>query len=314
MFVDRLINGIIEKKNPSVVGLDTLLDYVPRSIRDRHAALHADPAKAAAEAIFEFNAGIIDAVRDVVPAVKPQLAYFELYGVHGVECFARTVARAREKGLLVIADAKRNDIGSTAAAYADAYLGETALGGGESARAFDADAMTVNPYLGADGIEPFLKNCDKFGKGLFVLVKTSNPSSGQFQDLELKSGQKVYEHVAELVDEWGDGRQGEYGYASVGAVVGATYPEQAKALRKILKRAYILVPGFGAQGGSAEGAAAAFDESGLGAVVNASRSVLTAWRHERWEGKYGEDDFAEAARAEALRMKSEINGAIGANS
>ncbi|MDR1439611.1 MAG: orotidine-5'-phosphate decarboxylase, partial [Clostridiales bacterium] len=204
MFIDRLIESITEKRNPSVVGLDTLLGYVPRSIREKHAARLADPAAAAAEAIFEFNARIIDRVCDIVPAVKPQLAYFELYGPSGAECFRKTADYARAKGLLVIADAKRNDIGSTATAYADAYLGETELGGGEAMRAlgagamdaspkpgggdamraYAADAMTVNPYLGADGVEPFLKNCDKYGKGIFVLVKTSNPSSGQLQDLE----------------------------------------------------------------------------------------------------------------------------------
>ncbi|MDR1439186.1 MAG: orotidine-5'-phosphate decarboxylase [Clostridiales bacterium] len=312
MFVDDLADAVIKKRNPSVVGLDTLLEYVPAGVRKKHAELHGNTLKAAAEAIYEFNARIIDSVCDIVPAVKPQLAYFELYGSHGVECFERTVAYAHDMGLLVIADAKRGDIGATATAYAAAYLGESALDGGAAEKAFGADAMTVNPYLGADGVEPFLKRCDDSGKGIFVLVKTSNPSSGQLQDLDLKDGMKVYERVAGLVEEWGEGRVGSYGYASVGAVVGATYPEQAKSLRAMMPHAYILVPGYGAQGGTAVGAAAAFDESGLGAIVNASRSVLRAWKHERWGGMYSEDGFGDAARAEALRMKAELNAAIGA--
>ncbi|MDR3122119.1 MAG: orotidine-5'-phosphate decarboxylase [Clostridiales bacterium] len=312
MFIDRLIERVIATKNPSVIGLDPLLRYVPENLRRVAREAYGDTARAAADAIYHFNRQIIDAVYDIVPVVKPQLAYYEQYGHWGVEAFFRTALYAKERGLIVIADGKRNDIGSTASAYADAYLGETDVGGETAERAFETDALTVNPYLGIDGIEPFLANCKKFGGGLFVLVKTSNPSSGQFQDLALQSGKLVYEEVADLVDAWGggDGLVGTYGYSSVGAVVGATYPEQAKALRARMRRAYFLVPGFGAQGGKPEDAAAAFDISGLGAVVNASRSVLCAWSHERWGGKFAHEDFAEAARAEALRMKAELTRAI----
>ena len=308
VFIDRLIEQIIEKRNPSVVGLDTQLDFIPKRIRDACLDSCGNPGKAAAEAIFRFNAAIIDNVADVVPAVKPQIAFYELYGHYGAEAFIKTTRYAREKGLLVIADCKRNDVGATAAAYADAFLGAE----GEF---YFADAITVNPYLGIDGIAPFMENCVKHEKGIFALVKTSNPSSGQLQDLELSDGKKIYEHVADLVAQWGagEGLVGSYGYSSVCAVVGATYPEQAGALRKRVPRVFFLVPGYGAQGGDASDAAAAFGESGLGAIVNASRGILCAWSHERWGGKYAHDDFAEAARAEALRMKIEINRAIGAS-
>jgi len=306
-FIDRLIERIIETKNPSVIGLDTSIEFVPQKIRAACAEEFGEGAQAEAEAVYRFNRIIIDCVRDIVPAVKPQLAFYELLGARGMEAFAKTALYARDSGLLVIADGKRNDIGSTAGAYSGAYLGA----GGSP---FYADALTINPYLGFDGAAPFIDCCKKNGKGVFVLVKTSNPSSGDFQDLELANGKKLYEHVADKVQEWAceDGLLGTYGYSSVCAVVGATYPAQAKALRERAKRLYFLLPGYGAQGGSAEDAAAAFGESGLGAAVNASRSVLCAWRHERWGGKYGHDDFGEAARAEALRMKAEINRAIGA--
>ena len=308
VFIDRLIERIIETRNPSVVGLDVNIGFVPKKLRDACAAEFGDGARAAAEAVFRFNCVIIDNIKDVVPAVKPQIAFYERYGMYGADAFIRTAAYARDNGLIVIADAKRGDIGSTADAYADAFLGD---GDG----AYFADALTVNPYLGIDGVAPFIEKCKARDKGVFVLVKTSNPSSGDFQDLELTGGMKVYEHVAGKVDEWarGDGLIGAYGYSSVCAVVGATYPEQAKALRERFKRIYFLVPGYGAQGGSADGAAAAFDGAGLGALVNASRSVLCAWSHERWGGAYTHDDFGAAARAEALRMKSELNRAIGAS-
>ncbi|MCL2058403.1 MAG: orotidine-5'-phosphate decarboxylase [Oscillospiraceae bacterium] len=329
LFIDRLIERIIETKNPSVIGLDTSIGFVPPRIRDaceqelsRAGAGAHLRAAVDAEAIYRFNREIIDAISGIVPAVKPQMAFYELYGQYGAEAFVKTANYARHRGLIVIADAKRGDIGSTAEAYADAFLGPGVKGvegseggeGGESGGLYCCDAMTVNPYLGIDGVKPFIDNCRKYKKGIFVLVKTSNPSSGDFQDLELASGGKVYELIADRVAQWGQGEGllGAYGYSSICAVVGATYPAQAKELRARAKRVFFLVPGYGAQGGGAEGAAAAFDSAGLGAIVNASRSVLCAWSHERWGGKYAHDDFAAAAEAEALRMKSEINHAINA--
>jgi orotidine-5'-phosphate decarboxylase len=327
VFIDRLIERVIETKSPSVVGLDTRYDFVPQSVADACAAEFGDGARAKAEAIYRFNIKLIDGIKDIVPAVKPQIAFYEIYGQYGAEAFIKTSKYARDNGLIVIADVKRGDVGPTAEAYADAFLGPDAVRRTDSGQAnntardnapgwrYDADAITVNPYLGYDGVEPFITNCRKHNKGVFILVKTSNPSSRDFQDLELANGKKVYEHIGEKVREWatGDGLLGAYGYSSVCAVVGATYPEQAGALREQLKRVYFLVPGYGAQGGGANDAAAAFDGSGLGALVNASRSVLCAWSDARWEGKYSHEDFAEAARAEVLRMKSEINKAINAS-
>ena len=325
IFIDRLIESVINKKNPSVVGLDTRIEYVPVSMRKVCDEEYGCGAQASAEAIYRFNVKLIDSVKDIVPAVKPQMAFYELYGRYGAEAFIKTANYARDCGLVVITDAKRGDIGFTASLYADAYLSAPALStegagvdtGRDSGGAdglYFTDALTVNPYLGIDGISPFIDNCRKYDKGIFILVKTSNPSSGDFQDLELKNGEKLYEHIAGKVGEWayGDGLLGDYGYSSVCAVVGATYPEQAKALRERLKRIYFLVPGYGAQGGGADDAAAAFDGAGLGAIVNASRSVALAWEHERWNGKFSHDNFDDAARAEALRMKSEINRAINA--
>jgi orotidine-5'-phosphate decarboxylase len=335
LFVDNLIEAIIQKKCPCVVGLDTLPEYAPPSMRGAARASCGDGGggdggnggdggdsgesggggggcSEGAEAVARFNRAVIDAVCDIVPAVKPQLAYYERLGHWGMRCFWDTVAYAHGKGLLVIADGKRGDIGATAYAYADAYLGGGSDDDSNAAGTVSVDALTVNPYLGEDGVEPFIDRCRRFGKGIFALVKTSNATSGDIQDLELKDGRKLYDAVAGLVNQWGEGVVGEYGYSSVGAVVGATFPAQAKELRKAMQRAYFLVPGFGAQGGGAQDAAAAFDQSGLGAIVNASRSVLCAWSHPRWEGKYTHEDFADAARAEALRMKAEINEAIGA--
>jgi orotidine-5'-phosphate decarboxylase len=311
MFVERLIDRIRELNNPTVAGLDPKLDYIPLYIRNEAASGAATVQKAAADAILRFNKELIDALHDIVPAVKPQLAYYEMHGLEGLRAFDETVKYAKSKGMLVIADGKRNDIGSTAEAYSAAFLGRTDFGRGAET-VFDADALTVNPYLGIDGIKPFIEDCSKYGKGIFILVKTSNKSSGQLQDLVMQDGRHIYEVVAGLVDEWGQAVTGKYGYNSVGAVVGATYPEQAKALRKIMKNAYILVPGYGAQGGTAKDAAACFNEDGLGAIVNASRSMMCAHKSERWSGTYTEKDFAAAARAEAIRMRDELNAAISA--
>lgn len=304
-FSDKLARKIIEKQNPSVLGLDPKLEYIPDSIKRKAFDEYSCFEQAAAHSIAEFNKRLIDAVCDIIPAVKPQLAYYEMYGIHGIWAFNETVKYAKSKDLIVIADGKRNDIGSTSEAYASAYLGKTDING-ENKEIFDADALTVNGYLGSDGIKPFVEACEKFGKGIFVLVKTSNPSSGELQDLTLDDGRKVYEAMADMVNEWGRTTKGQCGYSSVGAVVGATYPEQLKLLRKRMPESWILVPGYGAQGGKASDVAHAFDKNGLGAVINASRSLMCAYKSERWKNEYSAEEFDKAARAEAVRMKEEI--------
>ena len=290
MFADKLLSAIKEKNNPTVVGLDPKLDYIPE-----HILKLDDP-------IFEFNKAIIDATYDIVPCIKPQLAYYEMYGLEGLSAFVKTVNYAKSKGLLVIADAKRNDIAATSEAYSTAYLGDT----------FDCDALTVNGYLGTDCINPFLKNCKEKGKGIFVLVKTSNPSSGELQDKMLADGRSVCEAMADFVNEWGKEIIGESGYSAVGAVVGANYPEHAKALRQRMKNAIILVPAYGAQGGTAGDAAASFDENGSGAIVNASRSIMCAYKS-KVRGDFSPERFAYASRAEAINMRDALNAAIPRN-
>jgi len=310
VFADKLAQRIKKFNNPTVVGLDPNLSFVPGFIREKVFREFGKTHKAVAEAFIEFNRKLIDAVYDIVPAVKPQLAYYEMYGLEGMRAFYETVKYAKSKGLIVIADGKRNDIGTTAKAYSSAYLGTSPVGELEES-ACDADALTVNPYFGIDGIEPFINDCKSFGKGIFILVKTSNKSSGQLQDLVTEDGMRLYEKVAYLVDQWGSETVGESGYSSVGAVVGATYPEQARILRKIMKKAYFLVPGYGAQGGTAKDVANSFNEDGTGAIVNASRSIMCAWKAERWQGKFTEDDFDAAARQEAIRMRDEIIEVVG---
>lgn len=309
MFIDRLIAGIRKYGNPSVAGLDPRLEYIPRGIREKAFRECGKGFAGASQAILEFNKKLIDALCDIVPAVKPQLAYYEMYGTEGIRVFAETCRYAKDRGMLVIADGKRNDIGSTAQAYSAAYLGKTEISG-SLISAFDADALTVNPYLGVDGVKPFIDECASSDRGIFVLVKTSNRSSGQVQDLVTQDGRRVYEAVAELVDEWSAAAVGASGYSSIGAVVGATYPEQARILRKIMKRSYFLVPGYGAQGGTAQDAVCAFDDDGLGAVVNASRSIMCAWMTEEWSERYGEDGFDQAARNEAIRMREDLRCAL----
>ncbi len=306
MAFDRLISNIIKMQNPTVAGLDPKLDYVPASIKEKCFTKYGNTLDGAAEALFEFNKALIDALCDIVPAVKPQAAYYEMYGWQGVKALCNTVAYAKSKGMFVITDGKRNDIGTTMEAYAAAHLGETDVNG-ESVEAFGADALTVNGYLGTDGIKPLLNICKEKDKGIFVLVKTSNPSSGELQDMKLETNESVYEHMGEMCEDWGKEFVGEYGYSAVGAVVGATYPAQLKELREKLPHTFFLVPGYGAQGGGAEDVKNAFDQRGLGAIINSSRGIMCAWKNQNLT----EEDFAIAARNEAVRMRDELVGAIG---
>ena len=300
MSVDLLVEKIKEKGNPSVAGLDPKIDYVPEYIRKKAYAQYGQNLKGATEAIWEFNKGLIDALSDVVPAVKPQSAFYEMYGLYGEEVMHRTISYAKEKGLYIILDVKRNDIGSTAEAYSKAYLGKTMVDGVEC-DACGVDCVTVNPYLGTDGVLPFVNDCKAYDKAIFALVKTSNPSSGELQDLVVDD-KHIYEKVAECVNKWNEDTIGKSGYGAVGAVVGATYPEQAVVLRKLMPKSYFLVPGYGAQGGGAEGVKPCFNSDGLGAIVNSSRGIMCAYKKGDWK----EEQFAEAARAEALRMKADL--------
>lgn len=307
--MDRLIEKIIKTQNPTCVGLDTRLEYIPAEFLNEIGE-KGETLASAARAILEFNKRIIDAVADIVPSVKIQIAYYEMYGTAGINVFARTAEYAAQNGLYVISDIKRNDIGATAEAYSTAYIGKTPLANDTFQTAYVSDSVTVNGYLGTDGITPFVKNCVSNDKTIFVLVKTSNPSSGELQDLELANGKKVYEQMADMVEQWGSTSIGKYGYSAVGAVVGATYPEQGKELRARMKNTFFLIPGYGAQGGSADGLAGCFDENGLGGVVNASRSILCAYKKDAYKGMA----FDEAARAEAIRMKEDLARAINAHS
>lgn len=297
MSMDLLIKKIIEKKNPTVVGLDPNLEQMPPELLARNVEKYGKNLKAAAEAIYEFNTGIIDAVCDIIPAVKPQSAYYEMYGPEGVEVLKRTMQYAREKGLYVIADVKRNDIGSTATAYAKAYLGEVEIAG-EKIAPFGADCVTVNGYLGSDGLNPFITLCKEYDKSMFVLVKTSNPSSSELQDLVV-GDKTIYRTMAEAVSKLGESVVGEYGYSSVGFVVGATHPRELTELRAACPNSFFLVPGYGAQGATAEDLKGAFDKNGLGAIINSSRGIIYAWK------KTG-TDFKDASRDAALAMKKDL--------
>ena len=303
MSFDRLLESIVEKQNPTAVGLDPALDYIPEFIKDEAFSKHGENFTGAAEAVIVFNKMIIDEIYTEVAAIKPQSAYFELLGYEGVRALYETIEYAKSKGLFVITDAKRNDIGSTMEAYAKAYLGETLLKTA-SVPAFGSDALTVNGYLGSDGIKPLLDICKANDCGIFVLAKTSNPSSGELQDREL-DGKPVYEVMGEMIEGWGTA--GKYGYTEVGAVVGATYPEQLNSLRDKLKNTLFLIPGYGAQGGGAEDVKYAFDRHGNGAVINAARSVMLAYKKEDCNPL----DFAKAAKREVLRMKEEFLKVVG---
>ncbi len=298
--MDKLIEQIQAKQNPTVAGLDPKLDYIPAYILEKAEKEYGKTLQGAAQAILEFNKGLIDALADVVPAVKPQSAYYESYGLPGLWAMQETITYAQKKGMYVILDVKRNDIGSTAGAYSAAYLGETDVWG-TKVRAFTPDCVTVNGYLGTDGVAPFIKDCTEFDRDIFVLVKTSNPSSGELQDLKV-DGEAVYEKMAKLVDSWGADNIGKHGYSHVGCVVGATWPQQAKVARRLMPHAYFLVPGYGAQGGGAQDVMPCFNQDGLGAIINSSRGIMCAYQKQGLPG----EAFAEAARKEAIRMRDDI--------
>lgn len=306
--INKLIEKIKKTNAPVEVGLDPMLSYVPEHILQTAFAEYGETPEGAAEAIWQFNKGIVDAVYDLIPAVKPQIAMYEQFGVEGLKVFQKTVDYCHEKGLLVIGDIKRGDIGSTSAAYAAGHLGKVQIGS-RFCSAFDVDFATVNPYFGTDGVQPFVDVCKEEKKGLFILVKTSNPSSGEFQD-RLVDGRPLYEYVGEKVAEWGAQCMGE-SYSYIGAVVGATYPEQGKVLRKIMPKSFILVPGYGAQGGRGKDLVHFFNEDGLGAIVNSSRGIIAAYKQDKYkEMGITPENYADASRLAVEDMIVDINGAL----
>ena len=303
--IDNLIEKIKQTDNPTVMGLDPRYDMIPKCIRNKY----EKTLEGVSKAIVEYNKALIDSTYDIIPAIKPQIAFYEMFGTYGIEAFKETCKYAKEKKMCIIADVKRGDIGSTALGYSSAYLGRTLIGEKEE-KVFDVEFITVNPYIGTDCVKPFIEDCKKYNKGIFIIVKTSNQSSGELQDLTLENGKQVYMQVAELVTKWGEDLIGNYGYSSVAAVVGATYPEQLKQIRKIAPNTYFLIPGYGAQGGKAEDVAFGFDKNGLGGIVNASRSLMCAYKSDLWKNKFREEEYAKATRQEAIRMRDEINKAI----
>ncbi len=300
MSFDRLQDQIIEKKNPTVLGLDPRIEYVPKHIQEMCYARFGRNLQGTVEAIYQFNCGLMDGLADLVPAVKPQAAYYEMLGWRGMEMMERTIRYAGNKGFYVIADIKRGDIGSTAQAYAEGWLGKTGTAAGEE-EMFGADCVTLNGYMGVDSITPFMEVAVKEKKSLFLLVKTSNPSGKDLQDMKI-DGKTVYQIMGDLTEKWGAGTAGKYGYQVIGAVVGATYPEEMKQLRRRLNKTFFLVPGYGAQGGTAEDVRYAFDACGRGAIVNASRSLMCAWKKTGGDGR----DYQEASRAAAIAMRDDI--------
>lgn len=310
-FADRIISAVSVKHSFVVVGLDPQFGRIPGHIRRNKQLEFGASFRAISEAILEFNRRIIDAIAIYAVAVKPQIAFYEKYGYWGVKAFYDTITYAKSKDLLVIADAKRGDIDSTAQAYSSAFLGEAEFWNGTNQRIFDADALTVNPYLGSDGIEPFKQDSIRYGKGIFVVVRTSNKSAGDIQDLETSQG-KLYERVGELVEIWGEGTEGISGYRSIGAVVGATYPQEAEKLRQIIPNSFFLVPGYGTQGACANDVVSCFNPDGYGAVVNSSRALIFAYQDSPWRERYSEMEFDQAAVAATISMRDEINEALNA--
>lgn len=303
--INKLVEKIKKTGAPVVVGLDPMLSYVPEHLLQQSFAQYGETPEGAADAIWQFNKGIIDSVYDLIPAVKPQIAMYEQFGIEGLKAFQKTVAYCHEKDLIVIGDVKRGDIGSTSAAYATAHLGKVTVGGSRFS-AFDEDFATVNPYFGTDGIQPFLDVCKEEKKGIFILVKTSNPSSGEFQD-QLIDGKPLYEYVGEKVAAWGAQHMGD-DYSYVGAVVGATYPQVGRIMRKVMPKAFILVPGYGAQGGKGADLVHYFNEDGLGAIINSSRGIIAAYKQEQY-AQFPAENYADASRQAVLDMIADINQA-----
>lgn len=304
--INKLVDKIRKTNAPIVVGLDPMMNYIPEHIIKKAFAEYGETLEGAAEAVWQYNKGIIDATYDLIPAVKPQIAMYEQFGIEGLKAFKRTCEYAKEKDLVVIGDIKRGDIGSTSAAYATGHLGKVKVGS-NTFSAFEEDFVTVNPYLGTDGVKPFVDVCKEENKGLFILVKTSNPSSGEFQD-RIIDGRPLYEWVGEKVAEWGADHMGkEYSY--IGAVVGATYPEMGKILRKQMPKTFILVPGYGAQGGKGKDLVHFFNEDGLGAIINSSRGIIAAYKQEAY-AKFGAENYAEASRQATLDMIEDISQAL----
>ena len=306
--INKLINKIQKTKAPIVVGLDPMLSYVPEHIQKKAFDEFGETLEGAAEAIWQFNKEIVDKTYDLIPAVKPQIAMYEQFGLEGLKAYKKTVDYCKSKDLVVIGDIKRGDIGSTSAAYATGHLGKVQVGS-KTYAGFDEDFATVNPYLGSDGVKPFIDVCKQEKKGLFILVKTSNPSSGEFQD-QLINGKPLYELVGEKVAQWGEDHMGD-GYSYIGAVVGATYPEQGEILRKVMPKSFILVPGYGAQGGKGKDLVHFFNEDGLGAIVNSSRGIIAAYKQEAY-AKFGAENFGDASRAAVEAMITDIQGALDA--
>ena len=304
--IQKLISNIQKTKAPIVVGLDPMLNYIPQQVKDKAFQEFGETLEGAAEAIWQYNKEIVDCTYDLIPAVKPQIAMYEQFGIEGMKAFKKTVDYCKSKGLVVIGDVKRGDIGSTSAAYATGHLGKVQVGS-KTYSAFDEDFATVNPYLGSDGIKPFMEVCKEEKKGLFILVKTSNPSSGEFQD-QLINGKPLYEMVGEKVAQWGEECMGDQ-YSYIGAVVGATYPEMGKVLRKVMPKSYILVPGYGAQGGKGADLVHFFNEDGLGAIVNSSRGIIAAYKQEKYTS-FGELNYADASRQAVKDMIEDISGAL----
>ena len=306
--INKLINKIQKTKAPIVVGLDPMLSYVPEHIQKKAFDEFGETLEGAAEAIWQFNKEIVDKTYDLIPAVKPQIAMYEQFGIEGLKAYKKTVDYCKSKDLVVIGDIKRGDIGSTSADYATGHLGKVQVGS-KTYAGFDEDFATVNPYLGSDGVKPFIDVCKEEKKGLFILVKTSNPSSGEFQD-QLINGKPLYELVGEKVAQWGEDHMGD-GYSYIGAVVGATYPEQGEILRKVMPKSFILVPGYGAQGGKGKDLVHFFNEDGLGAIVNSSRGIIAAYKQEAY-AKFGAENFGDASRAAVEAMIADIQGALEA--
>ena len=304
--IQQLIEKIQKTKAPICVGLDPMLSYIPEHIVKKSFHEFGETLEGAADAIWQFNKEIVDHTFDLIPSVKPQIAMYEQFGLEGLAVYQKTVKYCQEKGLVVIGDIKRGDIGSTSAAYATGHIGHVQVGNNSFA-GFGTEFITVNPYVGTDGVKPFVDVCNKEDRGLFILVKTSNPSSGEFQD-KLIDGRPLYELVAEKVVEWG-GMSMDGAYSNVGAVVGATYPEMSRILRKLMPNTYFLVPGYGAQGGTAEDLKYCFNEDGLGAIVNSSRGIIAAYKQEKY-AKFGAEHFAEASRQAVMDMVADINSVL----